>query len=61
MALVLRYYAAVDLLDKEDRKKFITDKPSVIESISKAEKIDPLSDLKIKSVLKELILDEIIV
>lgn len=41
IALVLKHYSAIDLSDKEDKKKFITDKSSIIDAILKAEKTDP--------------------
>ena len=55
IALVLRHYSSVDLNDKEEKKNFITDKSAIIESILKAEKLDPSSDLKIQSVITLLI------
>lgn len=51
VALVLRHYSAVDLNNKEDKKKFISDQPSVIDPILKAIKTDPFTELKVKSIL----------
>ena len=47
IALVTRHYSSIDLNDKEQKKRFITDKSAIIEAILKSEKIDPQSDLKI--------------
>ena len=47
IASVLKYYSAIDLNSKEDKKKFISDKSDVLDPILKAVKTDPLSEVKV--------------